>query len=187
MVSAPTQAAGRAGSGARTPRLLEPEDVVLAVWLGAIEPVIRWYTGDQLLPLIESLDLRLMEMTWDTRWAWVAQPGVVMGALLSIALIPLAVALLAPALASTARRSLVVPAGLLGTSLCRDVGRAIGSAGDHGLTMTGAVHVAGALLPFVLLVAAPRLAAGATREWRVWLVRFTLFYAAWWAGAIAPW
>jgi hypothetical protein len=177
---------------------LEVEDIVLAVWLALFEYLIRRYTGDDLLPLIESLDLRVMELTWDTPWAWVAQPGLVMGALLAIALLPLAIAVGSRArragpttsravLPSIARRTSIVPAALIGTSLCRDVSRALVHDGAYTTPAVAALHIGMSLLPFLLLVATPRVVIGATPGWRRWLPRFALFYAAWLAGALAAW
>lgn len=182
----------------RPERALQVEDVVLALWLALFEYLIRRYTGDDLLPLIESLDLRVMELTWDTRWAWVAQPGLVMGALLTIALVPLAIALggrarrAGPATSravrpSIARRTSIVPAALIGTSLCRDVSRALVRDGAYTTPAVAALHIGMSLLPFLLLVATPRVVIGATPDWRRWLPRFALFYAAWLAGALAEW
>jgi hypothetical protein len=197
----------------RPERALQVEDVVLALWLALFEYLIRRYTGDDLLPLIESLDLRVMELTWDTRWAWVAQPGLVMGALLTIALVPLAIAVggrarragptdsgvgstasdragrtasrVAPP--SAGRRALIVPAALIGTSLCRDVSRALVHDGAYTTPAVATLHIGMSLLPFLLLVATPRVVIGATPDWRRWLPRFALFYAAWLAGALAEW
>lgn len=160
---------------------------MLALWLGVLEYLIRRYTGDDLLPLIESLDLRLMEATWDTRWASVAQPGAVTVALLCITLIPLAIAVGTAIPPPAAKRALLVPAALLGASLCRDVSRMMASDGAYTLPVLAAVHIVLSVLPFVVLVAAPRIVAGATRDWRIWVPRFALFYTAWWAGALARW
>lgn len=173
--------------GAPAPPLLEFEDVVLAAWLAALYPYIRRYTGDNLLPLIDSLDLRLMEMTWDTRWAWLAQPGVVMGGVFCLTLVPLAIALRAASMPSRARRALLVPAALVGVSVCGDAARTFGDGADHAVATLIAVHLLATLLAFVLLVAAPRIVAGATRGWRLWVPRGALFYTAWWAGALAGW
>ena len=204
-------------SGSRPERRLDVEDFVLALWLGVIEPLFRQYTGDDLLPLIESLDLRVMELTWDTPWAWVAQPGLVMGALLAIALVPLAIAVggrarragptassagpttnsvgsttssAGPggsrgALPSAVRRTLIVPAALIGTSLSRGVCHSLVRDGAYSAPALAALHIGFSLLAFVLVVAAPRLVVGATTEWRRWLPRFALYYAAWMAGAWA--
>ncbi len=169
--------------GSRPERVLAVEDVVLAVWLGVLEPLVRREIGDDLLTLIESLDLRLMEVTWDTGWAWLAQPGAVLSALLCFTLLPLAFALHNP-IPRSLRRALALPAALVGTSLLRDVARAIGSDGLHEEATLIAVHVACSLLPFGLLVAAPRLIVGAPKRWGLWVGRFALFYAAWWVGAV---
>lgn len=192
----PTTPATPTASGTRPERRLDVEDVVLALWLGVIEPLFRQYTGDDLLPLIESLDLRVMELTWDTPWAWVAQPGLVMGALLAIAFVPLAIAFrgrarkASPAggrlaLPSGAQRTLIVPAALIGTSLSRGVCHALVRDGAYSAPELAALHTGFSLLAFVLLVAAPRLVVSATTEWRPWLPRFTLYYAAWMAGVWA--
>jgi hypothetical protein len=192
---------------ARAGRTLEPEDLLLALWLGVLEPLIRRYTGEDLLPLIETLDLRLMEVTWDTTWAWVAQPGVVMSALLAITLVPLAIVVFtrssdaagqdvprsrpgswrAPFLPTGVRRALVLPVALLGESLIREVSRGIAADRAANWPTAAAVHVVFAVLPFVLLVVGPRVAAGASTVCQVWAGRFALFYAAWWAGALAGW
>ena len=213
------------------------------MWLGGLESLIRWYTGDELLPLIESLDLRLLEWTWDTGWAWLAQPGAVMQALVGLALAPLVlvvgtrgpedtdrdVALTrrlvllgpfwpllvlyarvasglgqttfrtpslpagrrppwpGPPLPSGVRRTLVLPAALLGTALFRDVSRTVIRDGAPTAPTLTAIHVVLSVLPFVVLVAGARIAAGAAMDWRAWVSRFALFYAAWWAGALVQW
>jgi hypothetical protein len=176
--------------------MFQVEDLVVAVWLGVVEYQIRRYTGDDILPLIESLDLRVMELTWDTPWAWVAQPGLVMGALLAIALVPLAIVLRGrarragptgsrAALTPGVQRTLIVPAALIGTSLSRGVCQTLVRDSAYSAPALTALHIGLSLLPFLVLVAAPRVFVGATTEWRRWLPRFALFAAAWMAGAWA--
>ena len=55
------------------------------------------------------------------------------------------------------------------------------------VTTLVAVHIVSSLLPFILLVATPRIVAGAAPDWRIWVGRFALFSAAWLAGALARW
>lgn len=88
------------------------------------------------------------------------------------------------------RRAAAVPAILVGESgfrgvLARDLPQllsqpAAGPSDPHGLELAAALGWGVFLLalPFVCMVIGPRVAAGATTDWRFWLARFGLFAAA---------
>lgn len=91
-----------------------------------------------------------------------------------------------PVLSLPVRRTLALPFEILGEGLFRAfIPREVQlwSRGDAGFDpFFAALTLAMLVVGYALLVAGPRIVAGATLEWRIWAIRFLFYLAAAWAG-----
>jgi hypothetical protein len=90
------------------------------------------------------------------------------------------------------RRTAAIPLALLGDTLFRQeiafAGLNIDTAGwQPELSPTLLLTIVGSALPFAILVAGPRIAAGDALAWRPWVLRFVVFYASVVVSLVTTW